>query len=31
LTEGLSAKQSETEFNKMLDDTIEGIYRASIT
>ena len=31
LTEGLSAKQSEIEFNKMLDDTIEGIYRASIT
>jgi fructose-bisphosphate aldolase class I len=31
LTEGLSAKQSEDEFNKMLDDTIEGIYRASIT
>ncbi len=31
LTEGLSAKQSEAEFNKMLDDTIEGIYRASIT
>ena len=31
LTEGLSAKQSEADFNKMLDDTIEGIYRASIT
>ena len=31
LTEGLSAKQSEAEFNKMLDDTIEGIYRASIS
>ena len=31
LTEGLSAKQSEDEFNKMLDGTIEGIYRASIT
>jgi fructose-bisphosphate aldolase class I len=31
LTEGLSAKQSDDEFNKMLDDTIEGIYRASIT
>ncbi|MFM7746019.1 MAG: fructose bisphosphate aldolase [Actinomycetota bacterium] len=31
LTEGLSAKQSEADFNKMLDETIEGIYRASIT
>ena len=31
LTEGLSAQQSDDEFNKMLDDTIEGIYRASIT
>jgi len=31
LTEGLSAKQSESDFNKLLDDTIEGIYRASIT
>ena len=31
LTEGLSAKQSEEAFNSMLDDTIEGIYRASIT
>jgi len=31
LTEGLSAKQSEADFNKMLDETIEGIYRASMT
>jgi len=31
LTEGLSAKQSDDQFNAMLDDTIEGIYRASIT
>jgi len=31
LTEGLSAKQSESDFNKLLDHTIEGIYRASIT
>ncbi|MFM9137440.1 MAG: class I fructose-bisphosphate aldolase, partial [Actinomycetota bacterium] len=31
LTEGLSAKQSESEFNAMLDSTIEGIYAASIT
>jgi len=31
LTEGLSAKQSEAEFNSMLDSTIAGIYTASIT
>lgn len=31
LTEGLSAKQSESEFNSMLDSTIAGIYAASIT
>lgn len=31
LTEGLSAKQSEVEFNAMLDSTIAGIYAASIT
>ena len=31
LTEGLSAKQSDDEFNALLDSTIEGIYRASIT
>jgi fructose-bisphosphate aldolase class I len=31
LTEGLSAKQSEAEFNAMLDSTIAGIYAASIT
>ena len=31
LTEGLSAKQSESEFNAMLDSTIAGIYAASIT
>jgi len=31
LTEGLSAQQSEPEFDSLLDSTIEGIYRASIT
>jgi fructose-bisphosphate aldolase class I len=31
LTEGLSAKQSDAEFNAILDATIAGIYAASIT
>jgi fructose-bisphosphate aldolase class I len=31
LTEGLSAKQSDVDFDKMLDSTIAGIYAASIT
>ena len=31
LTEGLSAKQSESEFDSMLDSTIASIYAASIT
>jgi fructose-bisphosphate aldolase class I len=31
LTEGLSAQQSDSEFDALLDSTIEGIYRASIT
>ncbi len=31
LTEGLSAKQADAEFNAMLDATIAGIYAASIT
>ena len=31
LTEGLSAKQSDTDFDAMLDATIAGIYAASIT
>ena len=31
LTEGLSAKQSDADFDKMLDSTIAGIYAASIT
>ena len=31
LTEGLSAKQSETEFNATLDSTIKGIFDASRT
>ncbi len=30
LTEGLSAQQSDAEFNEVLDGTIESIYRASI-
>ena len=29
LTEGLSAQQTELEFNKMLDESIETIYQAS--
>lgn len=31
LTEGLSAKQSDTEFDAVLDQTIQSIYDASIT
>ena len=31
LTEGLSAQQSDAEFNKALDTAIDGIYAASIT
>ena len=31
LAEGLNAKQSDVEFEKTLGDSIEGIYRASIT
>lgn len=31
LTEGLTAQQSDTEFNAALDASIESIYRASIT
>ncbi|MFM7963043.1 MAG: class I fructose-bisphosphate aldolase, partial [Actinomycetota bacterium] len=31
LSEGLSAKQSEFNFDSMLDSTIAGIYAASIT
>ena len=31
LAEGLNAKQSDAEFEKTLGDSIEGIYRASIT
>lgn len=30
LTEGLSAQQSDDEFNKVLDTSVEGIYQASI-
>lgn len=30
LTEGLSAQQTDDEFNKSIDTSIEGIYRASI-
>lgn len=30
LTEGLSAQQSDAEFDKVLDNSIEGIYQASI-
>jgi fructose-bisphosphate aldolase class I len=30
LTEGLSAQQSDKEFDKTLDSSIESIYRASI-
>jgi fructose-bisphosphate aldolase class I len=31
LTEGLTAQQTDTEFNTMLDESIEKIYQASIT
>jgi fructose-bisphosphate aldolase, class I len=31
LTEGLSAQQSDDEFNRALDEAIESIYRASLT
>ena len=31
LAEGLSAKQTEAEFNAMLDESIQKIYDASIT
>lgn len=31
LTEGLTAQMSDAEFNKSLDDAIEGIYQASLT
>jgi fructose-bisphosphate aldolase class I len=31
LTEGLTAQQSDAEFNAMLDATIQGIYDASLT
>jgi fructose-bisphosphate aldolase class I len=31
LTEGLTAQQSESEFNAALDKTIQGIYEASLT
>jgi fructose-bisphosphate aldolase class I len=31
LTEGLSAKQSDEEFNAVLDSSVKGIYEASIT
>ena len=31
LTEGLSAKQSEAEFNAVLDESIESIFQASLT
>jgi fructose-bisphosphate aldolase class I len=31
LVEGLSAQQSDDEFNAMLDESIESIYRASST
>ena len=31
LSEGLSAKQSDAEFNKALDQSIQSIYEASIT
>lgn len=30
LTQGLSAQQTDTEFNQMLAETIEGIYKASV-
>ena len=31
LSEGLSAQQDDTDFNKVLDASIESIYQASIT
>ena len=31
LTEGLSAQQSDAEFDAVLDSAVESIYRASIT
>ena len=31
LTEGLSAQQSDDEFNATIAEAIDGIYRASIT
>jgi fructose-bisphosphate aldolase class I len=31
LTEGLSAKQSDAQFDAMLDSTVADIYAASIT
>ena len=31
LTEGLSARQTDEEFNLILDSSIENIYRASLT
>lgn len=31
LTEGLSAQQTDDEFNEMLSDSVDSIYRASIT
>jgi fructose-bisphosphate aldolase class I len=31
LTEGLSAQQSDAQFNGALDQSIESIYQASIT
>jgi len=31
LAEGLSAQQTDDEFNKMLDDSIDSIYKASMT
>jgi len=31
LTEGLSVKQSDDEFNKLLDESIQSIYDASNT
>jgi fructose-bisphosphate aldolase class I len=31
LTEGLTAQQTDAEFNAMLDDSIQGIYEASLT
>jgi fructose-bisphosphate aldolase class I len=31
LTEGLDVDQSDDEFDRVLDQSIEGIYRASIT